>query len=84
MMSIKTRLAKLESSAPVVKENHFVFTTRAGNDSSQITGFKYKDSNIVRVVGEEMESVKDRAAVFFAENNSDQSTFFIQAVYGVD
>ena len=38
----------------------------------------------VRVVGEEMESVKDRAAVFFAENNPDQSTFFIQAVYGVD
>ena len=83
-MNIKDRLAKLEASIPAIKENHFVFTTRAGSDNSQITGFKYKDSNIVRVVGEEMESVKDRAAVFFAENNPDQSTFFIQAVYGVD
>ncbi len=79
-MSIKNRLAKLESSVPVVKENHFVFTTRAGSDNSEVIAFNYREK-ITRTENETFDDFQIRASVFFAENNPEVTTFIIQCLY---
>ncbi|WP_432741746.1 hypothetical protein ABXJ76_15590 [Methylobacter sp. G7] len=80
-MGLHARLSRLEYLVPPAQENRYIFTTRAGFDNSQITGFKYKELDVARAVGESLEILKDRAAVLFAENNPAQDNFFIQSLY---
>lgn len=82
-MNIKTRLAKLEASVPVIKENSFVFMTRADFDHSEIIACKYKEE-IMREIDETFDDFQSRASILFATNNPEITIFIIQCLYKID
>ena len=82
-MNIKTRLAKLEASMPVIQANSFVFMTRADFDHSEIIACKYKEE-ITRTENETFEDFQSRASILFATNNPEITIFIIQCLYKID
>ena len=79
-MNIKTRLAKLEASIPVIKENSFVFMTRADFDHSKIIACKYKEE-ITRTENETLDDFQSRSSIFFTQINPEVTIFIIQSLY---
>ena len=82
-MNIKTRLAKLEASVPVIQANKFVFMTRADFDHSEIIACKYKEE-IMREIDETFDDFQSRASILFATNNPEITIFIIQCLYKID
>jgi hypothetical protein len=82
--NLKTRLAILEASLPAPQEPKFIFFTRAERTNDEITGFKYKELNIVRVPGEALEDIKTRSSLLLIQNYPIQANFFIQSIYSED
>ena len=85
-MNLKNRLIMLESRLPVIQVTRFIFTTVTGWDDSEIIGLKYKESKILRVIGESFDELKSRAEIFFDENNDDPRNriYFIQSLYSAN
>lgn len=85
-MNLKNRLIMLESRLPVIQVKRFIFTTVTGWDDSEIIGFKCKESKILRVIGESFDELKNRAEIFFDENNDDPRNriYFIQSLYSAN
>ena len=84
-MSIKTRLQKLEASLPVVIENMYIFIL-SGEDKNKIIEFTCKELKIPRLIDESFDDFKDRAQIFFDENNSDlrNRIYLIQSLYSAN
>ena len=83
MANLKNRVVTLENRYPAKRENKYVFTTVSGWDNSEIIGFKCRESKILRVIGESFDELKNRAEIFFVDDNSDprNKIYFIQSLY---
>ena len=93
MANLKNRLVMLESRIPVMQVNRFIFTTVwgrdntvSGRDNSEIIGFKCREATILRVIDESLNDLKNRAEIFFDENNDDPRNriYFIQSLYSAN
>ena len=76
----------LESRIPVMQVNRFIFTTVSGWGNSEIIGFKCREATILRVIDESLNELKNRAEIFFDENNDDPRNriYFIQSLYSAN
>lgn len=83
MANLKKRLIMLESRLPITQQNKLIFFTVTGRDRSEIIGFKCGELKILQVNGESFDDLKDRAEIFFVENNSDprNRVCFAQSLY---
>ena len=83
MANLKNRLVMLESRIPNTQQNKLVFFTVTGRDKAEIIGFKCGELKILRVIDESFDDLKDRAEIFFVENNSGprNRVCFAQSIY---
>ncbi len=83
-MKLNARVLKLESLVIPPQENRYIFMTISGHDHTEIVAFKYRDLTIIRAVGEDINILKDRAAMCFAEKYPNQICYVIQCRYEID